>query len=93
MPGASSGIAIAHLPTPEYPFRSRRLGEEGAVVLEVEVLPDGCAGAIRVVEDPGYPRLVAAAIDAIRKSRFRPATRGGTAVRAVVQIPFRFVIH
>jgi len=81
---------IVSLPVPEYPPRSRRLGEEGLVLLEVEVLPGGEVGEVRVLQAPGYPRLVAAAIEAVRKARFRPALSNGLPVRSLVEIPIRF---
>jgi len=81
---------IVSLPVPEYPPRSRRLGEEGLVLLEVEVLPGGEAGEVRVLQAPDYPRLVAAAIEAVRKARFRPALSDGLPVRSFVEIPIRF---
>jgi len=81
---------IVNLPVPEYPPRSRRLGEEGLVLLEVEVLPDGRAGEVRVLQSPGIPRLVAAAIEAVRKATFKPALLEGLPVRSLVEIPIRF---
>jgi protein TonB len=89
-PGARGGVEIVTLPTPEYPPRSRRLGEEGLVLLEVEVLPDGRAGTVRVLQAPDYPRLVDAAIEAVRSAAFRPATADGRPVRAFVEVPIRF---
>jgi protein TonB len=81
---------VLDLPTPEYPPRSRRLGEEGLVLLEVEVLPDGLAGKVRVVQTPAFPRLVEAAVEAVRKARLSPATRNGRPVASVVEVPIRF---
>jgi protein TonB len=89
-PGIRTGARLLDLPAPEYPSRSRRLGEEGLVLLEVEVLADGRAGTIRVLRAPPYPRLVTAAVEAARKARFRPATEDGAPVRSLVQLPIRF---
>lgn len=61
-------------------------------MLELEVLADGTVGLIRVLEEPGYPRLVAAAIDAARRMRFEPAKSDGRPVRSVVRLPVRFVL-
>ncbi len=92
-PGTRTGAKVLSLPRPRYPYLSRRLGEEGLVLLEVEVLPSGRAGRITVVEEPGHPRLVEAARKAARKARFKPATRNGRPVRSSVQIPFRFILE
>ena len=70
------------LPAPDYPPASLRLGEQGVVVLEGEVLPDGTLGRITVVSDPGYPRLVKAAIEAFGRFAFEPKSVGGTRCRA-----------
>jgi len=89
-PGSHAGVEIVNLPTPEYPPRSRRLGEEGLVLLEVEVLPDGRAGKVRVLQSPDYPRLVAAAIEAVQKAKYKPAMAQGVPVSAMIEIPIRF---
>ena len=89
-PAAFTPAAVLSLPTPEYPPRSRRLGEEGSVLLEVEVLPDGRAGRVRVLQAPPHARLTEAAIEAVRQARFRPATAGGVPVRSVLEVPIRF---
>ncbi|MFQ5415344.1 MAG: TonB family protein [Phycisphaerae bacterium] len=92
-PGVKTGVEVVRLPRPRYPLLSRRLGEAGLVVLEVEVLADGRAGAIHIVRDAGYPRLARSAKRAVRKAKFKPATRDGRPVRDVVRIPFRFVLR
>lgn len=92
-PGVETGVEVLNLPTPVYPPMSRRRGEEGLVVLRVEVLPDGTIGQITVLEDPGHPRLIRAAIRAVRGARFKPATHNGHTVRSDVRIPFRFVLQ
>jgi len=87
---AVTSVEIVDLPPPEYPPRSRRLGEEGLVVLEVEVLPDGRVGKVRVLQAPDFPRLVDAAVAAVKNARFRPATVDGRPVPAAVEVPIRF---
>jgi len=91
--GVDTGVQIRDLPAPEYPRLSRRLGEEGTVLLSVEVLASGKAGRVEVLEASRYPRLNEAAIAAARRARFRPATRGGRAVAGNVRLPFRFVLE
>ena len=88
--GVRTGAEVVDLPAPEYPPRSRRLGEEGLVLLEVEVLANGRAGTVRLVRAPPYPRLVDAAVSAVRKAKFKPATARGTPVPSLVEIPIRF---
>jgi periplasmic protein TonB len=86
-------VEMLSLPPPEYPPLSRRRGEEGLVLLEAEVLPDGGVGEVRVVQAPEYPRLVAAAIEAVRQARFTPPPPGESAAHPRVQIPVRFQLQ
>ncbi len=90
---AATPVRVLHLPAPDYPRESRRLGEEGLVVLAVEVRPDGAPGSADVVRGGDTPRLVSAAKAAVRRARFLPATRGGRPVAATVEIPFRFELR
>lgn len=84
------------LPMPSYPIESRRRGEQGVVKVELEILPDGHLGRIRVVSDGGFPRLARAALDAaeaLRRHVFPPATHGGKPVTAVQTIPYNFFLR
>lgn len=69
----------AHLnnPKPVYPAVSRRLREEGTVVLEVFILADGAVGDLRVKRSSGFTRLDEAALAAVRRWKYLPARRGG----------------
>ncbi|MGD0464727.1 MAG: energy transducer TonB [Tepidisphaeraceae bacterium] len=91
--GAKNGYDDRGLPIPDYPPESRRRGEQGLVLLDVEVKADGTPGAITVVKDPGFPRLVDAAIEASREAAFEPAKVDGVPVIAHIRIPFRFVLQ
>lgn len=80
------------LTQPPYPAASVRLGEEGAVTLELQVARDGRVLEARVLQSSGFPRLDAAAIDEARRIwRLRPATEDGKAVEAryAVRVSFR----
>ncbi|MXR35416.1 TonB family protein [Neisseriaceae bacterium B2N2-7] len=77
-------------PAPPYPERSRARGEEGRVVLRVEVGADGRVRDIAVLHSSGFPRLDRAARDAVERWRFTPARRGNSAVADRVDVPIRF---
>lgn len=77
-------------PAPMYPREARERGWEGTVILEVEVLPSGRCGALRVLTPSGYPVLDEAALRAVRPWRFKPATRGSIPVSVWVEIPVTF---
>jgi protein TonB len=77
-------------PPPIYPVLSRRLGEQGRVVLRVLVDPAGRAQEIQVRGSSGHARLDDAALQAVRRWKFLPARRGAEAVAAWVLIPISF---
>ena len=67
---------------PEYPALSRRLGEQGAVVLRVLITAEGRASEVIVLKSSGSARLDEAAKATIRDWRFLPAVRGTRPVPA-----------
>jgi protein TonB len=75
---------------PAYPEMARRRGQQGRVVLQVNVSAEGMPVTVAVVETSGYASLDAAAMTAVQQWRFVPATRGGTPVPAVAEVPVRF---
>lgn len=77
-------------PAPAYPPLSRRMGEEGKVVLRVHVEPNGSPSQVEVKTTSGSPRLDQAALDAVRRWRFVPAKRGDEPVAAWVLVPIVF---
>lgn len=82
--------AYLNNPAPVYPAASRRLGEEGKVVLRVRVDPSGQAEAIDISASSGFPRLDAAARAAVAQWRFVPARRGDEPIPAWVLVPIVF---
>jgi protein TonB len=85
--------AYLNNPAPVYPTLSRRMGEEGRVLLRVHVTADGAAGDVRLHASSGSSRLDEAAIAAVRKWRFVPAREAGAAVAAWVQVPVSFKLN
>ena len=77
-------------PKPAYPALSRRLGEEGKVMLRVQVTASGLPLAVEVQAGSGSARLDQAALDAVRRWRFVPARRGSASVAATVLVPIVF---
>lgn len=78
---------------PTYPAISRRLGEEGTVVLRVELDEQGNISMARVSTSSGLARLDAAALAAIKTWHCTPALRNGQPVRAFALQPFKFVLQ
>lgn len=77
-------------PPPPYPPMSRRLGEEGKVILRVRVSPEGAAEQIEIKTSSGSSRLDDSAQRTVRTWKFIPAKRGGTPVESWVQVPIIF---
>ena len=77
-------------PTPSYPFLSRKLAEQGKVLLQVTVTAAGTASHVYIKQGSGYPRLDQAALNTVRQWRFIPARHGDEAVSAQVVVPIVF---
>lgn len=77
-------------PAPTYPEAARRAGQQGLVMLRVQVNARGTVDAVSVSESSGHSLLDQAAIKAVRKWKFRPATMGPMAVECEVEVPVRF---
>ncbi|MBL8405933.1 MAG: energy transducer TonB [Dechloromonas sp.] len=81
-----------HNPKPVYPALSRRLSEEGKVLLKVRVSAQGAALEVVVSKSSGFPRLDAAAVAAVERWRFVPARRGDEPVDSSVVVPIAFAL-
>lgn len=94
-PYQSPNFNAAYLnnPTPDYPPISRRLGEQGLVLLQVQVTADGAVGSVELQTSSGSTRLDQAALEAVKKWRFTPAKRGEQPVSASVVVPVRFSLE
>ncbi len=77
-------------PVPDYPWRARRAGWEGRVVVQVEVTPDGAVADAQVADSSGHAVLDEAAVETIRRWRFEPARQGGAPVAGDVRVPITF---
>ena len=79
-----------HRPDPVYPALSKRLREEGTVVLRVSLDAQGAVRDIQIESSSQFQRLDQAALEAVRQWRFIPATRGQVAVPSTVLVPIAF---
>lgn len=80
-------------PAPTYPPLSRRMGEEGKVILRVSVTPQGTADSVEIKTSSGSPRLDESAQKTVRNWKFIPAKRGGDAVQSWVLVPIVFKLE
>ncbi|MFN7835596.1 MAG: TonB family protein [Burkholderiaceae bacterium] len=77
-------------PAPAYPAMSRKLHEEGKVLLQVKVTAAGLAEHVQIKQGSGYSRLDEAALNTVRQWRFVPARRGEEPVASSVVVPLVF---
>jgi protein TonB len=87
--------AVGYLvpPAPHYPPASRRLREEGEVLVRVLIDAEGHPRAIDVLRSSGHARLDEAAIEAVRAALFRPYVAQGRARAAYVRVPVEFALR
>jgi protein TonB len=87
---ASFDAEYLNNPSPRYPVRAFRDRAEGTVVVRVEVLASGESGQIVLQKSSGFDLLDQAAIDTIKKWRFKPAMADGQPVSQWVSVPITF---
>ena len=80
-------------PPPRYPQESRRLHQEGRVMLRVAVTAQGRAERVTLEKSSGYALLDDSAIQAVRGWVFHPARIGSMAVASSVDVPVRFKLE
>jgi len=77
-------------PAPIYPPMSRKLQEEGRVLLQVRVTAAGTAEQVQIKRSSGYPRLDEAALNTVLRWRFVPARQGNEVIASSVVVPIVF---
>lgn len=92
-PKLISSVEYVREPAPRYPPQSRRLREQGLVVLRVLIDEKGQACSIEVESSSGYARLDHAAKEAVARAAFRPYVEDGEPRRALVLIPIEFSLN
>lgn len=80
-------------PPPSYPALSRKMREEGKVLLDVRVGANGLPEHISVKQGSGFQRLDEAAVNTVQRWRFVPARIGDEAVAANVIVPIVFRLN
>ena len=95
-PDAFVTLEVTRRPTwlkkiePKYPRTARLAQKEGKVVLEATIDVDGKAKDIKIKEDKVGFGCAEAAVEALKASRFIPATRGDERVPIRIVIPYQF---
>jgi len=101
-PASSAGTAVipemsevAYLvqPAPRYPTESRRIREQGLVMLRVLIDESGHARMVEIYKSSGHPRLDEAARAAVTRAVFKPYMDGGVARSAAAIVPVEFSLR
>lgn len=80
-------------PKPHYPPLSKRLREQGKVVVRTLIGADGTAQQAEIKQSSGFDRLDEAARATALKWRYVPGKRAGVAEAMWFNVPFTFVLE
>ena len=89
----SSNAAYLQNPAPSYPAISKRMGEQGKVVLRVLIGTDGAPQKVEINKSSGYERLDRQAQEAVMRWRFVPGKRNGVPEAMWNLVPINFVLE
>lgn len=92
-PRTVTRIEYVRGPAPAYPLLSRRLGEQGKVMIKALVDEHGRALDAVVQQSSGRPRLDDAARKAVMEALFKPYREDGKAERVYVVVPVIFKLE
>ena len=89
----SSNAAYLKNPSPAYPSISKRMGEQGKVLLRVLISAEGLPEQVEIKQSSGYERLDRQAHDTVLRWRFVPGKRNGTPEAMWYLVPINFVLE
>ena len=89
----SSNAAYLQNPAPAYPAISKRMGEQGKVVLRVFINTDGLPQKIEINQSSGFDRLDRQAQDTVLRWKFVPGKRNGVPEAMWYLVPINFVLE
>jgi len=90
---AQFDAAYLQNPAPAYPPLSRRMGEQGNILLGVYVSTQGKAETVTIRKSSGFNRLDSAAIEAVKRWRFIAAKQHEKLVASWVHVPIQFILE
>lgn len=83
--GATRGVNVVHMATPQYPVAAAREHTSGFATMEFTVGPSGAVSNVHVVASSPRGVFDQAAMQVIRESQFAPALKDGQPVAAVAR--------
>lgn len=91
VPASQVGYLVQ--PRAVYPARSRKAGEQGTVVVRVQIDASGRASRVLLEKSSGHPALDDAALSAVRAAEFRPYVGSGVPQPVWVLAPIKFELQ
>lgn len=89
----SSDADYLQNPKPPYPPISKRLGEQGKVVVRVLINTQGTAEKGEIKRSSGFDRLDQTALNTVLRWRYVPGKRAGVAETMWFDVPINFVLE
>lgn len=88
-----AGRSLFFNPKPHYPLASRRMGEQGAVHLQLCVGSRGFVESVRLTQSSGYQNLDRSAIEAVKAWRFSALSEASDNGSKCYQLPIHFQLE
>jgi protein TonB len=89
----SSSADYLNNPRPHYPALSKRMGEQGKVVVRVWIDTEGVASQASVQTHSGFERLDRAAVNTVLGWRYVPGKRAGAPQAMWFDVPINWVLQ
>lgn len=89
----SSDADYLNNPRPQYPALSKRLNEQGKVIVRALIGTDGQASQASVKTSSGFDRLDQASVNTVLKWRYVPGKRGGVPEAMWFDVPVNWVLQ
>ncbi len=89
----SSKAEYLNNPQPPYPQASKRLGEQGLVVVRTLIHTDGTAQRAEIKTSSGFERLDKLAVETVLKWRYVPGKRNGEPEAMWFDVPIHFQLR
>jgi TonB family protein len=92
VPGCITAPHATYSPDPKYPKKESKARHRGTVILELVVDADGLPRDVKVSR-PLSPEFDEAAIDAVKKWKFSPATKDGNPIASQIKVEVSFHLY
>lgn len=89
----SSDADYLQNPKPAYPAQSRRMGEQGKVIVRVLIGADGLAHKAEIRQSSGFERLDESALNTVKNWRYVPGKRAGVVEAMWFSVPINYVLE